>query len=436
MIEATDESIYRNTADLYHTLYHIPDEAVQRVRRAEARLADRFHALAEIKEYNQLKVLAAFQRNELSQADFFSATGYGYGDRGREKAEHIFRDVFRAEDAIVRPSISSGTHALSTILFSLLRNGDRMIAATGHPYDTLQEVIGIRGSEVGTLLEKGVVYEGVALTAGGQIDWNALDHALQTPVKLVELQRSTGYSDRRAFTIAEIEEAVLFIRKRQPNAIIMVDNCYGEFTEKREPLEAGADIIAGSLIKNPGGGIAVSGGYIAGRRALIERCINHLTAPGLGKETGLTFGTTRLTLQGFFLAPHITMEALRGALLFAEVFAEAGYAVVPAAEDPRSDIIQCIRLGSADKVVAFCRAVQSAASVGSEVVPYPWDMPGYSDPVVMASGGFIDGSSIEVSADGPLRAPFFVYYQGGLVYEQAKLACMRSLVEIEKQVRE
>ena len=411
----------------YNKFFSLSPEALHAVSQAEERLADRFRALETLRTYNQCKVLAAFQKNELSQADFFSATGYGYGDTGREKTEQIFRDVFCAQDALVRPSIASGTHALSTILFSLLQPGDLMLAATGDPYDTLQEVIGLRGEEVGTLLEKEVQYRSCALRKDGQIDYDALEKALKESPKLVEFQRSTGYSHRRAFTIEELEEAMSFVRARAPQAILMVDNCYGEFTDKREPLEVGADVIAGSLIKNPGGGIAVSGGYIAGRKDLVRRCVNHLTAPGLGKETGLTFGTTRTTLQGFFLAPHITVEAMKGALLFSEVFHKEGYTVTPQVSDPRSDIIQAVDLGDPDKVVAFCRGVQAAASVGSTVTPYPWDMPGYSDPVVMASGGFIDGSSIEVSADGPMRPPYTVYYQGGLVYEQAKLATIRAL---------
>lgn len=422
-----------NTASIYLEYFAIPETIVKQISEAETRLQERFDRLQTIKEFNQIKVLKSFQDSGLGQADFFSSTGYGYGDTGREKTEIIFQKVFCAEDALVRPSIASGTHALSTVLFSLLNAGDRMLCASGDPYDTLQEVIGIRGEEVGTLIEKGISYEAVSLLEGGQIDYAALDKVLAArPFKLVELQRSTGYSSRRAFTIAELEEAIAFIRSRQPDTIIMIDNCYGEFTEEKEPIEVGADIIAGSLIKNPGGGIAVSGGYIAGRKDLITRCINHLTAPGLGKETGLTFNTTRTTLQGFFLAPHITMEALRGALLFSEVFSAEGYPVIPSPEDPRSDIIQAIELKSPEKVVEFCRAVQQSASVGSTVTPYPWDMPGYTDKVVMASGGFIDGSSIEVSADGPLREPYMVYYQGGLVYEQAKLACMLALKRIRQ----
>lgn len=415
---------------IYHMLYGVSERALEIVDQAERALATRFQRLQSIRTANQLKVLHAMQKNSLSQADFFSATGYGYGDVGRDKTERIFRDVFRAEDAIMRASIASGTHALATVLFSLLERGDRLLAVTGHPYDTLQEVIGLRGKEIGTLLEKGVIYDAVPFV-DGKPDYQGIEAALQKNVKLIEIQRSTGYTDRRALTITEIQNLIQHIRAVRPDVLILVDNCYGEFTEEKEPLEVGADVIAGSLIKNPGGGIAVSGGYIAGKKEIITRCINHLTAPGLGKDTGLTFGTTRTTLQGLFFAPHITMEALRGALLFAKTYESMGFRVIPASSDPRSDIIEAIELRDGEKVIAFCRAVQKAASVGSDAVPYPWDMPGYSDPVIMASGGFIDGSSIEVSADGPMREPYMVYYQGGVVYEQAKLACLLTVDAIQ-----
>ncbi len=422
----------RDLLNLYKKAFDMPENIVIEVNEAEQRLKARFDRLEAIKNFNQLKVLKAFQDHRISQADFFSATGYGYGDRGREKTEYVFRDTFKAQDCIVRPSIASGTHALSVILFALLEKGDNMLAAGGHPYDTLKQVIGIEGNEPGNLLSRGVGYQHLDLLDNGQIDYERLDKILEKKFKLVELQRSTGYSNRRAFTISELEEAIGFIHERQPDAIIMVDNCYGEFTDKQEPTELGADIMAGSLIKNPGGGIALSGGYIAGRKDLVELCMNHLTAPGLGKDTGLTFGTTRTTLQGFFLAPHITMEALKGALLFASVYEKRLYKCMPSLSDPRSDIIQSIELNDPDKLVAFVRSIQKAASVGSDVVPYPWDMPGYKDKVIMSSGGFVDGSSIEVSCDGPMRPPYTAYYQGGLVYDQAKLACMMSLKAMDE----
>lgn len=415
----------------YKDFYGVSGPSLALVNQAEESLAERFQELEDTKVYNQLKVLRALKDSGLSQSDFFSATGYGYGDTGKEKTERIFRQVFQAQDCIVRPSLTSGTHAIATVLFSLLDKGDLFLSATGHPYDTLQEVIGFKGEERGTLLEKGVSYRHVPLVQG-KMDWEGLEKALQEKPKLVLLQRSTGYSDRRAFTLAELEEGMAFIRKHSPESILFVDNCYGEFTEKKEPTQVGADLMAGSLIKNPGGGIALSGGYIAGRKDLVELCMNHLTAPGLGKETGLTFHTTRPTLQGFFLAPHVTAEALKGALLFSKCYEALGYACLPKSTDPRSDIICAIKLGTPEKLIAFCQAVQGAASVGADVLPLPWDMPGYSDQVIMASGGFIDGSSIEVSADGPLRPPYIAYYQGGMVYEQAKLACLLSLDAVQK----
>lgn len=410
---------------IYQHYYALRPETLMRITRAENLLAERFSALDELRSANQLKVLYAMQKNGLSQSDFYSPTGYGYGDTGREKTERIFRDVFHADDALVRAGITSGTHAIATALYALTNSADTLLAVTGHPYDTLQSVIGIKGDEKGTLKERGVHYTMLPLK-DGKIDLQALPEALSCHPRLVLLQRSTGYTDRRAFTVEELEEAITIIKVKSPDSVIFVDNCYGEFTGEREPLEVGADVIAGSLIKNPGGGIAVSGGYLAGKKEWIERCRNQLIAPGLGEDTGLSFGTTRLTLQGLFFAPHVTVEALKGALLFAKVFEDLGYHCSPSSEDPRSDIIEAITLGEGKKVEAFCRAVQQAASVGADVVPLPWNMPGYSDPVVMASGGFIDGSSIEVSADGPMREPFIVYYQGGVVYEQAKLACLLS----------
>ena len=414
--------------------FHIHPEILERIEEKERALESSFLEIEKTCSYNQLKVLHSFQKNMLSQSDFFSATGYGYGDTGRGKAEAIFRDVFKAEDCLVRPSIASGTHALAIVFFALLEKGDTLLEATDHPYDTLQKVIGIRGEEKGNLIEKGIHYQVLSLKKDHSIDYDRLKEAFEKPVKMVELQRSTGYTDRRAFTMEEMEKAIEIIKKASPQTIIMVDNCYGEFTQKIEPLEIGADIMAGSLIKNPGGGIALSGGYIAGKKDLIERCINHITAPGLGRNTGLTFDTTRLTLQGFFLAPHITKEARKAALLFASVFQEEGFECIPSLSDPRSDIVQAIKFKDPDLLIAFCRAVQKAASVGSEVVPYPWDMPGYSNQIIMASGGFIDGSSIEVSADGPIRPPYIAYYQGGIVYEQAKLACMLALQDVRKEI--
>lgn len=405
--------------------YSIDSKIIDIVNSASKLVLENSKFLDEIKEYNQYKILAAFKKVGLSQADFAYATGYGYGDRGREKTEEIFSLIFKAEDALVRPAISSGTHALSLTLSGILNKGDKLVAITGHPYDTLQEVIGIKGDSRNSLIKKGIFYDYVDLV-DNRFDFENIKTKIEG-AKLVTIQRSTGYGERRALTISEIEEAISFVKDNNPDAIVMVDNCYGEFTEKNEPVEVGADLAVGSLIKNPGGGIALGGGYIVGKRLLIEDISERLYAPGIGKETGLTFDTTRSTLQGLFFAPHITIEAMRSALLMCKVFGDMGYQTVPNYQDPRSDIIQSIYFREEQKLIDFVQSIQQAASVGSLVVPYPWDMPGYSNQVIMASGGFVDGSSIEISADGPLREPYIAYFQGGVVYEQGKLACMLAL---------
>lgn len=385
--------------------------------------------LDDIKEFNQIKILNIYREVGLNQSDFAYATGYGYGDRGREKTEEIFAKVFHTEDSFVRSAISSGTHALSTTLFSLLNYGDSMLSITDHPYDTLKSVIGIDGDNPNSLINKGIVYDHIDLI-DNKIDFITLKEKLQKQIKLILIQRSTGYGLKRALTMDEIEEAILFIKKHSPETIVMVDNCYGEFTDYKEPTEVGADVCVGSLIKNPGGAIALGGGYIAGTKQIIDAISDHFYAPGLGKETGLTYDTTRSTLQGLFFAPHITNQALKSALLFCKIFSDLGFTTYPKLSDKRSDIIQAIVFEDPDKVINFVQAIQMAASVGASVVPYPWDMPGYTDQVIMASGGFIDGSSIEISADGPLRLPYVAYYQGGVVFEQAKLAAMISLTKL------
>lgn len=409
--------------------YKINEQAFQYVENACQFVSDKSEELNKIKEYNQIKVLNAFREAGLSQSDFAYATGYGYGDRGREKTEEIFAKVFNTEDAFVRPSISSGTHALSTTLFSLLNYGDKMLSITDHPYDTLQEVIGIVGDNKNSLINKGIEYDYIKLV-NNKINYEELSKKLDHSVKLVLIQRSTGYGLKRALTIDEIEEAINNIKEINPNTIIMVDNCYGEFTNIKEPTDVGADICVGSLIKNPGGAIALGGGYIVGKKALIENIADHFYAPGLGKETGLTFDTTRSTLQGLFFAPHITIEAVKNALLFCKIYSDLGFVTYPNINDVRSDIIQAIVFNHRDMLINFVQSIQMAASVGANVVPYPWDMPGYEDQVIMASGGFIDGSSIEISADGPLRPPYVAYYQGGIFFEQGKLAAMISLTKL------
>ncbi|MDR7856198.1 methionine gamma-lyase family protein [Tissierella sp.] len=411
--------------------FNLNNEIISFVNNKEEIILNKFGRINEIKEYNQYKVINAMQENRLSSTDFNWSTGYGYGDIGRDKVEKIYAHVFNTEDALVRPSIASGTHAISLTLSGILRPGDELIAITGAPYDTLQKVIGVKDNLPGTLIDYGVKYKEIPLLEN-TINTNKVISSISKETKMLMIQRSTGYSDRRALTISEIEEAIKSIREYNKDIIIMVDNCYGEFLEYNEPTDVGADIMAGSLIKNPGGGIALSGGYVVGKSYLVDQVANRLTAPGLGKDCGLTFGTTRSTLQGLFLAPHIVSEAVKGALLVAIAYKELGFNVIPDVDDNRSDIIQAVQLNSPERVVEFCRGIQAASAVDSYVIPEAWDMPGYEDKVIMAAGGFIEGSSIELSADGPIREPYFAYYQGGLTYEHCKLGVMKSLDNLYK----
>lgn len=404
----------------------INEAVVDYVSVREKEILSYFSELDAIREFNQFKVIEAMQFNRLSSTDFYWTTGYGYGDVGREKVESIFARVFRGESALVRPAIASGTHALNLTLSGILRPGDQLLYATGKPYDTLLKVIGTKGSMGGSLMDYGVNYREVSLK-NNMIDIEAVLDSIEASTKIVAFQRSTGYSDRRAFTISELGEAITAVKMKFPDKVIMVDNCYGEFLEEREPIEIGADIIAGSLIKNPGGGLALSGGYVVGREDLVDLVANRLTAPGLGKETGLTFGTSRTTMQGLFLAPHITMEAVKGALLMGKVYKSLGFKIVPELDDKRSDIIQGIELKTEERVSEFCKGIQAASTVDSYVVPEAWDMPGYADKIIMAAGGFIEGSSIELSADGPMREPYYAYFQGGLTYDHCKLGVLKSL---------
>lgn len=375
-----------------------------------------------IAEYNQYKVLKAFNENSLQSSDFNSSTGYGYSDTGRDKVEAIFSSIFKSEDSLVRPSIVSGTHALSIVLFSLLNYGDKLLSITDDPYDTMQQVIGIAGNKKGTLIEKGILYDKLNLNQDNKIQYDKIKDKIDKDTKIVLIQRSTGYTQRRAFTIDEIEKAIKEIRKISKDVIIFIDNCYGEFTETKEPIEVGADIVAGSLIKNLGGGIAITGGYISGKKDLIEYCANTLTAPGIGKDEGLSFGTNRLVIEGLYFAPHIVKEAIKVALLFAGVFNKLGYEVIPNIKDPRSDVILAIKLNDPEKLKTFCKAIQEACSVDSTFIPEAYPMPGYEDPVIMAAGGFVEGATSELSADGPLRKPYMAYLQGGLNYYHGKLA--------------
>lgn len=382
---------------------------------------------------NQAKVLAAFQSAQISDYHFASSTGYGYNDRGREAIEEVFAKTFGGESALVRPHIVSGTHALALALFGMLRPGDELLYITGEPYDTLEEVIGVRGEEGnGSLRDYGVSFAFVPLTELG-IDWNQVARKIGPRTKMIGIQRSSGYSWRSSFTVAEIGEMVRFVKEIKPDVIVMVDNCYGEFTETQEPTDAGADLIVGSLIKNPGGGLAQTGGYLVGRTDLIHRAACRLTAPGIGGEQGAMLGTNRNILQGFFLSPHVVGEALKGAVFASAFFERVGMETSPRWNENRPDIIQAIRFGTQNGLIEFCQAIQAAAPVDSHVKPEPWDMPGYEDPVIMAAGAFIQGSSIELSADGPIRPPYIGYMQGGLTYEHVQLAILSVLQKLRQK---
>lgn len=410
-----------NFKEIYEN-YNIDNEYDDLIEKSERELEKLFKKHEKIAEYNQYKVLKAFNENSLQTSDFNSSTGYGYADTGRDTVEAIFSSIFKSEDSLVRPSIVSGTHALSIVLFSLLNYGDKLLSITDDPYDTMQQVIGIAGNKKGTLIEKGILYDKLTLDENNKIQYDKIKDKIDDKTKVILIQRSTGYTQRRAFTIDEIEKAIIEIRKISKDVVIFIDNCYGEFTETREPIEIGADIVAGSLIKNLGGGIAITGGYISGRKDLIEYCANTLTAPGIGKDEGLSFGINRLVVEGLYFAPHIVKEAIRVALLFASVFNKLGYNVIPSLDDPRSDVILAIKLENPEKLKTFCKAIQEACSVDSTFVPEAYPMPGYEDPVIMAAGGFVEGATSELSADGPLRAPYMAYLQGGLNYYHGKLA--------------
>lgn len=409
--------------------YHIDERIYDLVADTEKTLIDKYFKLDEIRAINQYKIMQAFNKNMLSAADFYWTTGYGYGDIGRDKVEDIYTDIFNTEDSLVRPAIASGTHAINLALSGLLKYGDELIEISGTPYDTLMDVIGCGNKDnEGSLIANGVKYSEVDLV-DNKIDVESVLKKITPKTKVLAIQRSTGYSDRRALTINDMEVAIKEIKKVYPDIIIFVDNCYGEFTDTKEPTDVGADIIAGSLIKNIGGGIAYSGGYITGKKRLVQLVSRRLTAPGLEKEVGLSFGTTRSTLQGLFLAPLVVNQAMKGATLMGKVFSDLGFRVVPHFDDKRSDIVQAIQLNKAELVEIFCKCIQEASAVDSHVTPVPSPMPGYNNDIIMAAGGFVDGSSIEMSADGPLREPYFVYYQGGLTIDQIKLGIYLTLNE-------
>lgn len=392
-------------------------------------LQTRFEAIDEVAEYNQMKVLHAMQECRVSDIHFAATTGYGYNDLGRDTLEEVYAKVFHTEDALVRPQIVSGTHALAIALSSQLRPGDELLSPVGKPYDTLEEVIGIRES-VGSLAEYGVTYRQVDLLEDGSFDWENIKKAINEKTKMVTIQRSKGYQTRPTLSVARIGELIRFVKEIKPDVICMVDNCYGEFVETIEPTDVGADLCVGSLIKNPGGGLAPIGGYIAGRKDCIERAAARLTSPGLGKEVGASLGVISSFYQGFFLAPTVTAGALKGAIFAANVYERLGFEVVPNGRESRHDIIQAVTLGSAEGVIEFCKGIQAAAPVDSYVVPEPWAMPGYDSDVIMAAGAFVQGSSIELSADAPIKPPYAVYFQGGLTWNHAKFGILMSLQKL------
>ena len=389
-------------------------------------LKDRFAAIDAIAEANQLKVIAAMQKNRVAANHFNLSTGYGYDDEGRDTLERVYADCFGAEAALVRPQITCGTHALALALGANLLPGDELLSPVGGPYDTLEEVIGIRES-VGSLKEYGVSYRQVDLLPDGSFDTDKICAAISNKTKLITIQRSKGYATRPSFSVAQIGELIALCKQCKPDVICMVDNCYGEFTELIEPVNVGADLMVGSLIKNPGGGLAPTGGYICGRADLIERCARRLTAPGLGREVGANLGLLTQFYQGFFLAPTVVSSAVKGAVFAANCYEKLGFRVIPGASEVRHDIIQAVELGSREGMIAFCKGIQAAAPVDSYVTPEPAPMPGYDSDVIMAAGAFVQGSSIELSADGPTRPPYAVYFQGGLTWYHAKLGILMSL---------
>ncbi len=393
------------------------------------KLKSRFEDIDKVAEYNQAKVTLAMQKNRVSAECFAGSTGYGYNDRGRETLEKVYADCFNTEAALVRPQITCGTHALAIALSANLLPGDELLSPVGKPYDTLEEVIGIRESTC-SLREYGVSYSQVDLLPDGTFDYDNIAKAINEKTKLITIQRSKGYQSRPSFSVTQIGELIAFVKKIKPEVICMVDNCYGEFVETIEPSDVGADMIVGSLIKNPGGGLAPIGGYICGRQSCIDRCAYRLSAPGLGQEVGASLDTMRSLYQGFFLAPTVVAGALKGAIFAANMYESLGFHVVPNSTESRHDIIQAVELGSGEKMVAFCKGIQAAAPVDSYVTPEPYAMPGYNCDVVMAAGAFIQGSSIELSADGPIREPYTIFFQGGLTWYNAKLGIMMSLQKL------
>lgn len=395
-------------------------------------LSGRFQEIDRISEYNQIKVIAAMQNQKVSEACLLGTTGYGYNDLGRDTLEKVYADIFHTEDALVRPQITCGTHALALALLSNLRPGDELLSPVGKPYDTLEEVIGIRPSR-GSLKEYGISYSQVDLLPDGSFDYENIRKAIKPCTKLVTIQRSKGYQTRPTLSVERIGDLIGFIKGIRSDIICMVDNCYGEFTETIEPSDVGADLVVGSLIKNPGGGLAPIGGYLAGKKECIENAACRLTTPGLGKEVGASLQALPSFYQGLFLAPSVTSNAMKNAIFAANIYEKLGFSVVPNGTEPRYDIIQAITFGKPEGVIAFCQGIQQAAPVDGHVTPEPWDMPGYDSPVIMAAGAFVSGSSIELSADGPIKPPYTVYFQGGLTWQHGKFGIMKSLQSLVEQ---
>ena len=407
----------------------ISEEVYAFGKKIEEKLTERFQKVDEVAEFNQLKVIQAMQDRRVSEACFNYASGYGYNDLGRDTLEEVYASVFHTESALVRPQITCGTHALALALSANLRPGDELLSPAGKPYDTLEEVIGIRESK-GSLAEYGITYRQVDLLEDRTFDYENIKKAITEKTKLVTIQRSKGYQTRPSFSVAQIGELITFVKKIKPDVICMVDNCYGEFVETIEPSDVGADMVVGSLIKNPGGGLAPIGGYIAGKNECIENCAYRLTSPGLGKEVGASLGVMQSFYQGLFLAPTVVSGALKGAIFAANIYEELGFPVIPNGSESRHDIIQAVEFGTPEGVIAFCQGIQAAAPVDSYVTPEPWAMPGYDSDVIMAAGAFVQGSSIELSADGPIKPPYAVYFQGGLTWTHAKFGILMSLEKL------
>ncbi|MBO4323674.1 MAG: methionine gamma-lyase family protein [Clostridia bacterium] len=412
--------------------FGIGEEIIALSTEIEQNLKERFEKIDEIAEFNQLKVLSAMRKNKVDVACFAASTGYGYNDLGRDKIEKVYADVFKCEAALVRPQLVCGTHALTVALSANLLPGDELLSPAGKPYDTLEEVIGIRESKC-SLKEYGVNYKQVDLLPSGDFDYENIKKAINERTKMITIQRSKGYQTRPTFSVGKIGELIAFIKKIKPSVIVMVDNCYGEFVETIEPTEVGADMAVGSLIKNPGGGLAPIGGYICGKKELVERCGYRLSAPGLGQEVGASLGVMQSFYQGLFLAPTVVAGAVKGAVFAAKAFEKLGFKCVPKADEDRYDIIQAVELKSEDGMLAFCKGIQSAAPVDSYVTPIPWDMPGYDSQVIMAAGAFVQGSSIELSADGPIKEPYAVFFQGGLTYYHSKIGILSAIQEMKNK---